>query len=330
MKRLVIFLSVLLISLCSLCAKSWFVCVGSFTKFENAEERCSILNDAGYDCFIETARKNDGTKLYRVLFLDDVLLRDDARNKKDQLVKADVIVKKGWTDLWICEAEMPASGAKNVYKAAKISAKEPAPAPVAVVPPVVSDKSVAVMVPEIVEPELNVELDIDAKVSELEKETENKADLMISCIAQLPISLDFQVVKMTTCDFDNSRKYPSVFVLDENFEDFSDYEELSVGVYTSYEDEDSGAVIECLIVQAGSEFSKDFVRNELGIYTEDEAAEIMTYDIPRGKMTGYLSEEYGVSYLCGISEDNKLVMFMSSEDLTKDGLVEFVESSYLF
>lgn len=328
MKRLVIILSIFLISLASLCAKSWFVCAGSFAKYDNAEERCSILNDAGYDCFIETARKSDGTKLFRVLFLDDVLFRDDARAKKDQLVKTDFFVKKGWTDLWICEADMPAEGSKNVFKTGKAPAKETAPvvktpAPVIEVP-AVSDKSVKADVPEIITPIIIPKYDLD------EKEAENKADTLISCIAQLPISLEFQVSNMKTCDFDNTRKYPSIFVLDECFEDFADYDEISVGVYASYEDEESGAVIECLVLQANSEFSEDFVQYELGPYTDDVNAEVSSYEVPYGKMTGYYSEEGGVVYLCGISEDNKLVMFVTSEDLTKDGLADFVNSSYLF
>ncbi len=157
MKRSALFIALLFSLVCSLSAKVWFVCAGSFAKYESAEERCQILNEEGYDCFIEAARKDDGSKIYRVFFLDDLLLRDEVRERKEQLKKADVIVKNGWTDLWICEADLPSEDSKNVFKTTKTPAvpvEEPVvEIPVVEVPvvaPIVSDKSVAA-------PEIKVE-----------------------------------------------------------------------------------------------------------------------------------------------------------------------------
>lgn len=153
MKRLAVFFTILFVLVCNLSAKVWFVCAGSFAKYESAEERCQILSEEGYDCFIEAARKDDGSKIYRVFFLDDLFLRDEVRERKDQLKKADVIVKNGWTDLWICEADLPAEDSKNVFKATKAPAeipseKEQKEPVVELLPPVVSDKSVIAFEPE--------------------------------------------------------------------------------------------------------------------------------------------------------------------------------------
>lgn len=296
MKRINLFLLVLIFSVWSLCAESWFVCAGSFSKYANAEERCSVLKAAGYDCFIGTAEKADGTKLYRVLFLDDAMLRDEARAKKDRLVKSDYFVKKGWTDLWICEAELPAEKAE-------------VPAPKSVLPAA----------------EWKGGATASARPVD---ESKTEEDPMISCIAQLPLSLDYEVSDMKTCDFVNTKKFPSIYPMEKNFEDFADYDELSVGVYVLYESEDSGAVIECLVIQAVSEFSTDFVEEELELYTDDENSEVVDYEVPHGKMKGYYSEEDGGVYFCGISEDNSLVIFAGSKDITKEKLVDFATASY--
>ncbi|MCQ2585880.1 MAG: SPOR domain-containing protein [Treponema sp.] len=128
MKRLLISLSLSFIILTGLSAKSWFVCAGSFSKQSLAQERCKILSDAGHTCFVEKTFNQDGDWIYRVFFYGPAMIRDDARARKDQLLKSKVVIENGFTDLWICEADMPDIEDPEVFLAV-----EPAVEPVKVV-----------------------------------------------------------------------------------------------------------------------------------------------------------------------------------------------------
>lgn len=145
MKRLLISLSLSFIILTGLSAKSWFVCAGSFTKPDLAEERCKILSSNGHTSFIDKSRNGDGDWIYRVFFYDTAMIRDDARARKDQLLKSKVVIENGLTDLWICEADMPDIEGPEVFLAV-----EPVVEPAVVIEPVVE---AAAVIEPVVEPE---------------------------------------------------------------------------------------------------------------------------------------------------------------------------------
>ena len=159
MKRLLISLSVSLFILTGLSAKSWFVCAGSFTKPDLAEERCKILSSNGHTSFIDKSRNGDGDWIYRVFFYDTAMIRDDARARKDQLLKSKVVIENGLTDLWICEADMPDIEDPEVFLAV-----EPVMESAAVIEPVVEAAAVieqavepAVVIEQVVEPDAVIE-----------------------------------------------------------------------------------------------------------------------------------------------------------------------------
>ena len=105
MKRFGLVLTLVFISLSGLFAKTWFVCAGSYSDLKNAEQECTVLNNAGFDCFIESGVNQYGENFYRVLFFDDVLLRDEAREKKNRLLSSVKLRELGFSDLWICDTE---------------------------------------------------------------------------------------------------------------------------------------------------------------------------------------------------------------------------------
>ncbi|MCF0242563.1 MAG: SPOR domain-containing protein [Treponema sp.] len=115
MKRFGLVLTLVFISLSGLFAKTWFVCAGSYSDLKNAEQECTVLNNAGFDCFIESGVNQYGENFYRVLFFDDVLLRDEAREKKNRLLSSVKLRELGFSDLWICEADLPVREAENVF-----------------------------------------------------------------------------------------------------------------------------------------------------------------------------------------------------------------------
>ena len=159
MKRLLISLSLSFIILTGLSAKSWFVCAGSFTKPDLAEERCKILSSNGHTSFIDKSRNGDGDWIYRVFFYDTAMIRDDARARKDQLLKSKVVIENGLTDLWICEADMPDIEDPEVFLAVEpvvepAAVIEQAVEPVAVIEPVVEP---AVVIEQVVEPAVEPE-----------------------------------------------------------------------------------------------------------------------------------------------------------------------------
>lgn len=159
MKRLLISLSLSFIFLTGLSAKSWFVCAGSFTKPDLAEERCKILSSNGHTSFIDKSRNGDGDWIYRVFFYDTAMIRDDARARKDQLLKSKVVIENGLTDLWICEADMPDIEDPKVFLAVEpvvepAAVIEQAVEPDAVIEPVVEP---AVVIEQAVEPAVEPE-----------------------------------------------------------------------------------------------------------------------------------------------------------------------------
>ena len=149
MKRLLISLSLSFIILTGLSAKSWFVCAGSFTKPDLAEERCKILSSNGHTSFIDKSRNGDGDWIYRVFFYDTAMIRDDARARKEELLKSAVVIENGLTDLWICEADMPDIEDPEVFLAV-----EPVVEADAVIEPVVEDDAV---IEQAVEPDAVIE-----------------------------------------------------------------------------------------------------------------------------------------------------------------------------
>ena len=176
MKRLLIFLSLSFIILTGLSAKSWFVCAGSFTKPDLAEERCKILSSNGHTSFIDKSRNGDGDWIYRVFFYDTAMIRDDARARKDQLLKSKVVIENGLTDLWICEADMPDIEGPEVFLAVEpvveaAAVSEPVVEPAAAVEPVVEAAAViepvaepAVVFEQVVEPAAVIEQAVEPAV----------------------------------------------------------------------------------------------------------------------------------------------------------------------
>jgi len=148
MKRLLLSLSLCFILVSGLSAKSWFVCAGSFSKPEPAEERCRILNDGGYSCFIDKTLNADYEWIYRVFFYDPVMIRDDARVRKDELLISKFVIENGFTDLWICLADMPEPEDPVVFQAAEEVEPVSIPEPV-VEKPVVEEPVKPAPVPEI-------------------------------------------------------------------------------------------------------------------------------------------------------------------------------------
>lgn len=127
MKRIfsVIFISLFLIT--SLAAKTWFVCAGSFSKYDSAKERCELLSSDGYKVFIDETLNSYGDKVFRVLFYDPMMLRDEARNRKTELLFSKAIQDHGFTDLWVCEADLPKENSPDVFEAAPVVIVEPEP-----------------------------------------------------------------------------------------------------------------------------------------------------------------------------------------------------------
>ena len=176
MKRLLISLSLSLFILTGLSAKSWFVCAGSFTKPDLAEERCKILSSNGHTSFIDKSRNGDGDWIYRVFFYDTAMIRDDARARKDQLLKSKVVIENGLTDLWICEADMPDIEGPEVFLAVEpmveaAAVSEPVVEPAAAVEPVVEAAAViepvaepAVVFEQVVEPAAVIEQAVEPAV----------------------------------------------------------------------------------------------------------------------------------------------------------------------
>lgn len=79
----------------------WFVCLGSFTKEDNAKKFVKLLKDKGFDASIDT-REINGTIYHRVLLLLDFEAVDEARAKRDMLLTDAGIIALKLKDLWVC------------------------------------------------------------------------------------------------------------------------------------------------------------------------------------------------------------------------------------
>ncbi len=106
LKKFVICVGILFLST-GLFAKDWFVCVGSYSSPENAQELVDALQRKGVTTFIYEFTKDNGGKLYRVLVDELFVSRDKARVRRDILEDNAAITSLGITGLWICQAEKP-------------------------------------------------------------------------------------------------------------------------------------------------------------------------------------------------------------------------------
>lgn len=308
MKRLALFVTVLLISIGSLCAKTWFVCAGSFSKFENAEERCAILNDAGYDCFVEVVERTGGTKLYRVLFFDDILLRDEARARKDELLNVDVIKKNGWTDLWICEAEQPS--ASNVYKTKnKVSTPE-----------TISESDLTSTIEKIeVVPETASD---SVKINGI-------SDSIMKCLKAFPTNADYLMNDFSLYDFaDNSGIVNQIFGENENIEN-GGYSEIAAGAYASYENISNGKEIEVTVYESEKGFSNAYLREEILSYWDDEDfVKETVLKTNYGKLKTCILQDEDCFYIYGISADKKMAVYITAYDFTDEEVQSFLKNAY--
>lgn len=337
MKRIALFFTVLIFSVWSLCAETWFVCAGSFSKYENAKERCVLLNNAGYDCFVGTAVKSDGTKLYRVMFLDDVMLRDDARDKKDQLLKADVIIKNKLTDLWICQAEMPSKDSKDVYLAKPKEEEK-----VAAVPVVIDVEKEVSAIEEVLVPELPSLIDaietIEAiEIPELpsvavpEVTIPGISESVISCISQFPENPLYVVEDFSIADYTNyeSNPYNEMYGTDEFFDEMHNYKELSAGAYVKMINAMTDKEIEMIVLKAEDGLSEEFISEEVIYYWDsDDMINETEFKLNYGKMISAVSGDENGIFVCGVSEDSKMVVYISAEDYSEAEITDFLATSF--
>lgn len=100
-KRILSFLSVLLIS-ASVFAAEWYVCLGSFKSYDNAKNLYDKVSAKNLPVKIAEYKK-DGEILYRVIYGESNILRDDARKLRDQIINRREIKSLGLNGLWICE-----------------------------------------------------------------------------------------------------------------------------------------------------------------------------------------------------------------------------------
>lgn len=100
-KKILAFLSVLLIK-ASVFAAEWYVCLGSFKSYDNAKNLYDKMSAKNLPVKI-AEHKKDGEVLYRVIYGESKILRDDARKLRDQIITKKEIKSLGLNGLWICE-----------------------------------------------------------------------------------------------------------------------------------------------------------------------------------------------------------------------------------
>lgn len=105
-------------------AQDWFVCVGSYSSNDNADELVYSLQKKGISTFVYAYTKENGNKLFRVLIDEPFDSRDDARKSRDLIEQSKEIKDLNLSGLWICQAEkMPVVEAIPVQKIENKSVK---------------------------------------------------------------------------------------------------------------------------------------------------------------------------------------------------------------
>lgn len=106
MKNFRFFISLILISLCMgpVFADSWFVCLSSCQKKENADELVLLMENAGLSGCIKEFQSAKGL-FYRVLLDEPFATADEARARKDELNSNQFVRAQKINDLWICKVE---------------------------------------------------------------------------------------------------------------------------------------------------------------------------------------------------------------------------------
>ena len=122
MKKFVMLAVVMLAFCASLLAEgSWYVCLGSFRKQDNADRYARYLTDRQLSVKIADVCLPDGRVMHRVLQSMPYASYADAFDRRSKLQKEEFILKVGMRDLWVCRDWLPARGTG----AAQADADEP-------------------------------------------------------------------------------------------------------------------------------------------------------------------------------------------------------------
>ena len=90
-------------------AKDWYVVMGSFKKYEGAEQHAIALKDNGLNIGIYKFENSDGSVLYRIILKEAFESVDQSRSRIAEIKNMPVIRNLGITGLWSIEANLPIS-----------------------------------------------------------------------------------------------------------------------------------------------------------------------------------------------------------------------------
>ena len=118
MKKKLIIASLLLVILQALMAEEWYVCLGSFTIKENAEDYYTLLEKNNLSSWIYYTSTPKGN-YYRVLYEVPKDSIEQARKLRNEVSASKAAKTLQLEGLWVCSAQKPVTSDKSEAKVVK-------------------------------------------------------------------------------------------------------------------------------------------------------------------------------------------------------------------
>lgn len=266
-------------------ADDWYVCMGSFTKAENAETYVNALSKSKIKTFQQDYTDAKGTHYIRVFYDEGFEKAETARMVRDSLAEQKVVKDFKMTGLWICQTTKPAPKVVEIPKPAAEPKKEPAKA--------------------------------ETKKAEPAK-TETKKAWSYDLFDQLPYISGYELKSFKAYGIQNILNYE----MDADYSDsllFNDFDALAdMSATAVYQKGDSTITVNALY---NLDVYPDYSGEE--IFGKDYSYSESTQTFACGSVNGLICLDYGNYYFAGFSEDRTLLLTVYADEVSEKDFVSF-------